>query len=114
MAPPDAGRNLLFGLLAFQNGFIDRDALLGAFADWVADKGRSIADLLVERGALTPEFRAVLDPLVEAHIRRHDDDPEASLRSLTVGHSTLDRLADLVDPDLGRTLSHVGPGSSFD
>ena len=69
MDRPDAARNLLFGLLAFQNGFIDRDALLGTFATWIEDKTRSIADLLVGRGALSPEFRAALDPLVEAHIR---------------------------------------------
>ena len=37
-----AARDLLFGLLALQNDFIDRDALLAAFDAWVADKsGRS-------------------------------------------------------------------------
>src|SRR5262245_46148724 len=110
MARPDADRNLLFGLLAFQNNFIDRAALLAAFNDWVEDKTRSIADILVERGALAPEFRAALDPLVEAHLRRHDNDAEKSLASLHVGNSTLDRLAALADTDLERTLSHVGPG----
>jgi hypothetical protein len=30
----DASRNLLFGLLALQNSFIDRDALLDAFNRW--------------------------------------------------------------------------------
>jgi len=33
----DPARNLLFGLLAFQNSFIDREALLAAFGAWVAD-----------------------------------------------------------------------------
>ena len=37
-----AAQNLLFGLLAFQHGFIDRDALLGAFNAWVADKRAAI------------------------------------------------------------------------
>jgi hypothetical protein len=30
LPPVDASRNLLFGLLALQNSFIDRDALLDA------------------------------------------------------------------------------------
>jgi hypothetical protein len=42
-----AGLNLLFGILALQNNFITRDDLLGAFAAWVADKARPLAQLLV-------------------------------------------------------------------
>ena len=38
MAHVDADRNLLFGLLALQNNFIDRDALLDAFSRWVHDR----------------------------------------------------------------------------
>ena len=37
-----ADHNLLFGLLALQNNFIDRDALLAAFNAWVADKSRAL------------------------------------------------------------------------
>ena len=39
-AEAEADRNLLFGILALQNNFIDRDALLAAFNAWVADKAR--------------------------------------------------------------------------
>ena len=42
MDHPDADRNLLFGLLALQNGFIDRDALVAAFDAWVGDKARPL------------------------------------------------------------------------
>jgi hypothetical protein len=38
MAHVDADRNLLFGLLALQNNFIDRDGLLDAFSRWVHDR----------------------------------------------------------------------------
>src|SRR5271170_3982969 len=34
----DAAQSLLFGLLALQNNFIDRDTLLAAFNAWVGDK----------------------------------------------------------------------------
>ena len=53
MPPVDASRNLLFGLLALQNNFIDRDALLDAFNRWVHDKVHPLGEILVERGALT-------------------------------------------------------------
>ena len=38
MAALAADRNLLFGLLAFQNNLIDRHALLDAFDRWVQDR----------------------------------------------------------------------------
>ena len=44
MSRTDPARELLFGLLAFQNNFIDRAALLAAFNDWIADKSRAIGD----------------------------------------------------------------------
>ena len=66
---PEAGRrasrrppppmSLLFGLLALQNNFIDRDALLAAFNAWVADKSQSLGQILLDRGALSPARHAV-------------------------------------------------------
>jgi hypothetical protein len=46
-------QNLLFGLLALQNGFISRDDLVSAFGSWTADKRRRLNDILKERGAWT-------------------------------------------------------------
>ena len=40
--PENTSRSLLFGLLALQNNFIDRDALLAAFNAWVADRSRAL------------------------------------------------------------------------
>src|SRR5262245_5943209 len=107
MARPDTGRDLLFGLLAFQNNFIDREALLGAFAAWVADKGRSIGDLLVERGALAAPVREALEVMVEAHVRGHGGDPEQSLAALSTAGSAREALESIADPDLQASLGHV-------
>ena len=52
--PRDAGRDLLFGLLALQNDFVSRDDLLAAFAAWVADKAKPLARILADRGAIDP------------------------------------------------------------
>ncbi|HEV3022652.1 MAG TPA: serine/threonine-protein kinase, partial [Pirellulales bacterium] len=72
----NADRNLLFGILAFQNNFIDRQALLAAFDRWTSDKGRSLGEILVEMGKLEARYRELLDGLVAAHLEQHDDDPE--------------------------------------
>ena len=45
--PGDPSSDLLFGLLALQNGLIGQDALFAAFAAWTHDRARSLADHLV-------------------------------------------------------------------
>ncbi len=80
----DAAQSLLFGLLALQNNFIDRDALLAAFNAWVADKSQSLGQILLDRGALTPARHAVLLALVQEHLQQHGFDPERSLAVVTV------------------------------
>ena len=61
---PDTARNLLFGILALQNNFIDRDGLLAAFNAWAADKARPLGRILVEQGALDASRHALLEALV--------------------------------------------------
>ena len=68
-----SSENLIFGLLAFQNDFIDRQQLLDAFAIWVSDRSQPIADMLVQQGAVTYEDRKLLERLVERHIAKHGD-----------------------------------------
>src|SRR5438270_34748 len=45
---PGADRNLLFGLLALQNGLIDQGRLVAAFQAWTLDKARPLADHLAD------------------------------------------------------------------
>ena len=47
-----ADRNLLFGLLALQNGLINQAQLVTAFQAWTLDKVRALADHLVALGKL--------------------------------------------------------------
>jgi eukaryotic-like serine/threonine-protein kinase len=103
----DTSRSLLFGLLALQNNFIDRDALLAALNSWVADRSRSPGQILLERGALSPSRHMLLEALVEEHIRLHDDDPRKSLASLSSIGSVRDDLSRLADPGVQDTLAHV-------
>ena len=107
-----ADRNLLFGLLALQNGLIDQSALMGAFHAWTRDKKRSIADVLASQGAIDVDERALLEGLAEKHLNRHGNDVEKSLAVLGIGGSTRERLAKLGDPQVDATLSVVGVRST--
>jgi serine/threonine-protein kinase len=106
-----ADRNLLFGLLALQNGLIDQGALVAAFQAWTRDKATALADHLAARGDLDAAARAGLDAIVALHVRKHGD-VEKSLAAIPAGSSTRDRLAQLADPVLDVTLAHVGSGST--
>jgi hypothetical protein len=50
----DSDRNLLFGVLALQADLINPQQFAEVCAGWSTQKGRALADLLVERGWLTP------------------------------------------------------------
>src|SRR2546423_856444 len=112
MAAVDADRDLLFGLIALQNGLIVQDQLLGAFRAWTLDKGRALADHLADRGDLDVDDRAAVEALMARHLKKHGDNAEKSLAAIPAGRSTRERLARIGDPDLGGTLAHVGSGST--
>jgi tetratricopeptide (TPR) repeat protein len=107
-ASPNPDRNLLYGILALQMDFVNRDALIAAMNAWVLAKQKPLGDLLQEHGALTPENRHVLDLVTAAHLKAHGDDPQRSLAA--VGQlSTLDgALQSVADPDLQVRIAAAG------
>jgi len=107
MAAVAADQNLLFGLLALQNGLINQGQLVAAFQAWTLEKVRPMADYLVDRGDLDADDRAAVEALVERHLKRHGGDAEKSLAALDLGTSSLDVLSDL---GITTTLSHVDSG----
>jgi serine/threonine-protein kinase len=104
-----ADRDLLFGLLALQNGMVTRDQLVAAFGAWTATPGRPMAELLVEQSALTHARRALLDALAVEHLAAHGGDPQKSLAALELSRSTRESLA-AAGPVVEATLAHVGSG----
>ncbi len=107
-----ADRNLLFGLLALQNGLIDQGQLVAAFQGWTLDKARALADHLVGRGDLDSDDRSAVEALVTRHIKKHGGDVERSLAAIPTGRSTRESLARIDDPDVGGTLGHLGSAST--
>jgi WD40 repeat protein len=115
MAAATADRNLLFGMLALQLGFLDRDALLAAMQAWVFAKDRPLGDILRDQGKLTPERRDMLDRLVAEHLKGHGDDARQSLAALAPPDTVAHVLNGLADPDLQASLAAVsGPHSTID
>jgi serine/threonine-protein kinase len=74
--------NLLFGILALQMDFIDRDQLIAAMSAWVLDKGRAFGRILQEQGALAEADRALLETMVSRHLERHGGDARESLAAM--------------------------------
>ena len=67
--PAAADRQLLFGLLALQNGLISQVQLVAAFQAWTLDKSHGLADQLQTRGDLDPDGRAAVEALVALHVK---------------------------------------------
>jgi PAS domain S-box-containing protein len=72
-ASSDADRNLLFGVLALQVDLIDARQFAEICTAWSARKEVSLAELLVQRGWLTPEDRADVERLLHRKLRKHGD-----------------------------------------
>ena len=114
MAAIAAERDLLFGLLALQNGLIDQGQLVAAFQAWTRDKARALADHLVGRGDLEADDRSAVEALVARHLKKHGGDVERSLAAMPAGRSTRESLAAIGDPTIEHTLTQLAPGPDSD
>src|SRR6516165_7119698 len=104
MPPHPADRNLLFGIVALQMDFINRDQLVAGMNAWVLEKHKPLGQVLSEQGALCPDDTEAIESLVRRHLLRHDNDPERSLAALSSTRALRDALAAVPDPDLQATL----------
>jgi len=100
-------RDLLSGLLALQFGLIDQDQLVAAFGAWSRAKGKALTEILVDRGAIDEEGRALLALMADNRLKVHSGDPEASLAAVAAPASTRDMLNALGDVALTASLGFV-------
>jgi tetratricopeptide (TPR) repeat protein/serine/threonine protein kinase len=82
MATADGDRDTLIGALALKRDFISRDALVKAVRSCAADKSKKLGQILVEEGALSADRRALLESLVDEHLRQHGGEFGKSLAAL--------------------------------
>jgi serine/threonine-protein kinase len=107
MPPQLADRNLLFGKIALQMDFINRDQLVAGMNAWVLEKHKPLGQVLSEQGALSPDDTEAIESLVRRHLLRHDNDPDRSLAALSSIRAVRDALAQVPDPDLQASLMGV-------
>ncbi len=78
----DPSRDLRLGLRALEGRLIDRDQLVAAVADWASSSGRTLAEILVGRGAVDAPTLARLEEQVAAELGPsadgRADDPDAT------------------------------------
>ncbi len=104
---PAADRDMLFGVLALQMDFIDRDAFIKGMNAWVLEKRKPLGQILVEQHALGADEHARLEALVKKHLQKHGNDAQQSLAAVGT-HGLLRRALELVaDADLHASLAHV-------
>jgi tetratricopeptide (TPR) repeat protein/tRNA A-37 threonylcarbamoyl transferase component Bud32 len=102
----ETDRNLLFGVLALQADLIDRDCFAEACAAWAISKETPLADLLVQRGWLTPADRADVEKLLQRKLKKHRGDARAGLVEVT-SDDVKQSLAAVPDPDVRRSLASM-------
>jgi hypothetical protein len=106
MAAIAADRNLLFGLLALQNGLINQIQLVAAFQAWMLDRAHDLAGHLIGLGHLNDVQRAAVEAIADLHVAKHGD-IERSLAAVSVGKSTHESLAQVGDPEIQATLARL-------
>jgi formylglycine-generating enzyme required for sulfatase activity/tRNA A-37 threonylcarbamoyl transferase component Bud32 len=98
-----ADRNLIFGLLALQMGFVTREQLLDGMNAWMLHKSTPIGEILRECGRLDGQKLELLEGLVEEHIAKCGSHLQATT-DITPVASPLG--------DLPTTATGAGPSSS--
>jgi serine/threonine protein kinase len=103
-----ADRNLLFGILALQMDVINRDQLIDAMHQWVADQERSLGEILVAAHAMDDELCRLLGSLMDKRIERHNGDVQKSLGSFaSLGSSLKEQLLLVDNPDITQTVMAI-------
>ena len=105
---PATDRNLLFGILAVQMDFITRDQLIAGLNSWVLNKAKPLGAILVEQKALSLDRHTLLDALVVAHLKQHDDDPQKSLAAVSSVSSVRNDLQMIADANVQASLMQLG------
>ena len=88
-------RDLLLGVLALQAGLLSREVLLEALRA-SAPTSDGLGRVLRERQLLPADEQALLEALVETHLKRHDNDAQQSLAALHPDAGTLPPASNLV------------------
>jgi serine/threonine-protein kinase len=107
----DTDHNLLFGVLALQADLIDAAQFIEACKAWSTRKDVPLAELLIERGWITPADQAEVEHHLERKLRKYNHDVRASLAAVA-DVSVRSALSTVADPDVQRLSSVLTLGES--
>ena len=107
MSQAQTDRNLLLGVLAYQNALVSKDALFAGMAAWLYDKTKSLAEILLGQGALSKERCLLLEALVQEHLKQNDNDPQKSLQAVSSINAVRSELQHLQDPQLQASIASL-------
>ena len=85
--PMDTERNLLFGVVALQNGAVDADRLAETCAAWAEEPSQPLAELFVDRGLMTDEQKTEVEKVVASELEAHGGNAQATLAATMDGRS---------------------------
>ncbi len=105
-----AVNDLLFGVLALQNGLIGRGELVGAFQSWTRDRDRRPAEYLVACGALEGDQRDAIEAMALFHLKKFAGDSACSPASIPVGREIVGKLGGLGDADPDASIDLLDTG----
>jgi len=108
-SPPDDGssdvlRNLLVGLLAWQQRLISREQLLAGLEQWMQAKRPALEEIFVSKQWLSAEQRDLLRGLLAEHLRQHDQSITQSLQALSSIGSLTQELRKLLPSELMESI----------
>ena len=103
----DVPADLLFGLIALNNNLVAPAVIPAALRARALEPIRTLAELLVSQGALTPVQRDLVETLSGEYIERGGGDALKGLATLIANPSARERLDQLGDLGLPESLSHA-------
>src|SRR5262245_35273876 len=108
-------RNVLFGMLAMQLGFVSRQALVQAMRTWVLNKHKTLAQILREQEAVDGEAFTLLEALVAKHLSLHDNDAAKCMEALSsIDFSVRQELEQIGDSDVKASLAQASLAPTID
>ena len=107
MADPEIARNILFGLLAVQQGHVTQSQLFDAIKVWNVGGAEPLGKVLVAHNVILPEICKVLDDLADAQFDQRDHREQSSLATADWVQSVPSAPAEQAGHGSDNTISHI-------
>lgn len=104
MSNSSVDRNVLFGVMAWQLGIVERRVLMEAMYACMVDKSKPLPDYLTAAGLLDEADRRWLEQAVERQLRKHGDDAGATLAEIGSADAVCRELRSIALSDAAATM----------